>query len=164
MVAQPRATLTIMEDNMPLVQTWVNSLRKVNVFIGVTDENDAREESHIGNIALANIMENGAPSENIPPRPFMKPAIASIKNEIRGRLQIAATYLYQKKNDRARQVLNGIGIKGVAAMRRMMESNIPPELELNTLKKRKKRGIARASTLIKTKQLWRALSYKVKGV
>lgn len=160
---EARATVTMMDNNLPLVQAWVKSLSKVNVFIGVTDDHDERDEGGIGNVALANILENGAPASNIPPRPFMKPAIQEMKPELREHLKRAAQAMYKDK-DKARGTFNYIGRRGVAAIRRKMESNIPPPLRPDTIRRRRKEGVRRTNTLIFTRQLWKAISYRVRGI
>jgi hypothetical protein len=155
-----RAQFITMEDNMPLVMSWVKSSKNMKMFVGVTDENDARSDSHIGNVALANILENGAPSANVPARPFMSPAMRGMKDQIRDSLKRAAAFALNGHKDRARVELENLGKEAVGAIRSKMESGVPPGHAKSTIKKNK----GDHTTLMDTKQLWNAISYKIVGV
>jgi hypothetical protein len=159
-----RITVSTPIDNMKLVTSWVNSIRKVKIFVGVTEEHDDREDGRIGNVALANILENGAPGSNIPPRPFMRPGMAAVKDDGRESLKRAADALYTGNQSKAKSALNGYGKKAVASIRRVMESNVPPPLKKDTLRKRRSHGKRSKKTLMDTGQLWKSISYKIEGV
>ena len=160
-----RITVSTMEDNMPLVQTWTNSVKKIKIFVGVINEDrETDRENPLQNTALANILENGAPSENIPPRPFMKPGLTAVRKEVLYFLKRGANALYDGKRAAALASLRGAGVKSVASIRRVMESNVPPPLAESTRKKRMRRGMRRMNTLIDTKQLWKSIGYRIQGL
>jgi hypothetical protein len=160
-----RISVVTQVDNMPLVQAWVNSIKKVSLYVGITEQTDDREyPARIGNIALAGILENGAPSMNVPPRPFMKPGLAAVKNEAREMMKKAATNLYEGKNDLALAVLEELGRKSVQSIQGMIGSNVPPRLDPGSVKRRKRRGIESTDTLVETQQLKESITYEIRGL
>jgi hypothetical protein len=160
-----RITLVTQVDNMPLVQAWVNSIKKVSLYVGITEETDPRDmPSRIGNIALAAIMENGAPSMNVPPRPFMKPGMDLVKGDARVMMKEAAEALYRKDKSSARNMLEELGRNSVASMRGVIESSPPPPLDPGSVKRRKRKGVMDTSTLDESGQLKESITFEVRGL
>ena len=62
-------------DNMSKFQETLRLLGASAVIVGIPEDNDSRFESNITNSQLAYIHEYGAPTANIPPRPFLIPGI-----------------------------------------------------------------------------------------
>jgi hypothetical protein len=70
------------------------NLAKKQVLVGVPESTDAREDSPIGNAALAYIHDQGSPLANIPQREFMRPGIRKAQEKINKELfQVAKAYL-----------------------------------------------------------------------
>lgn len=70
------------------------NLAKKQVLVGVPESTDAREDSPIGNAALAYIHDQGSPLANIPQREFMRPGIRNAQERINKELfQVAKAYL-----------------------------------------------------------------------
>jgi hypothetical protein len=74
--------LTIVRDNLSKVSKSIDALGRSRVMVGVPADKASRSGDTINNAALAYIQENGAPEVNIPPRPFMKPGIATVQPQI----------------------------------------------------------------------------------
>jgi hypothetical protein len=158
-----RITLVTQVDNMPTVQAWVKSIKKVKLYVGIIDDADSRSGSRIGNIALAAILENGAPSMNVPPRPFMKPGMDPMKSQARDAMKQAADMLYKKNNEEAREILGTLGRRSVMSIREVMESGVPPPLDQKSAERKFRKGYP-DETLIKTGQLRDSISFKITGV
>lgn len=60
----------------------VEDAAKADVLVGVPESTSQRKDGKISNAALAAIHEAGAPSRNIPSRPFMAPGIERVKDQL----------------------------------------------------------------------------------
>lgn len=60
----------------------VEDAAKADVLVGVPESEAPRKGSKIDNATLAAIHEAGAPSRNIPSRPFMAPGIERVKDQL----------------------------------------------------------------------------------
>ena len=56
---------------------------KTEVLVGIPRDKAARSDGPISNADIAYIQEHGAPSRNIPPRPFMEPGINRSLDKVR---------------------------------------------------------------------------------
>lgn len=59
----------------------LSSLSKVDVLVGIPEENSSREGERITNAELAFIHTNGSPIQGIPARPIIEPAISDSENK-----------------------------------------------------------------------------------
>ena len=75
-------------------------LANTRVMVGVPATEALRnpepgEKTQPNNAMLAYILENGCPAAHIPPRPFLRPAVAALQPEIERRLKQTAAYAMQ---------------------------------------------------------------------
>ncbi len=63
------------------VQKSIKELKKIDVLIGIPQEETDRQEGSVTNAELLYIHTNGSPTNNIPPRPVIEPAIQDSKEE-----------------------------------------------------------------------------------
>ena len=70
------------DKQLPAVQKSIKELKRIDVLVGVPQEEAGREQNDITNAELLYIHTNGSPANNIPPRPIVEPAIQDSKEEI----------------------------------------------------------------------------------
>lgn len=118
-------------------------LADLQILVGVPSDNKDREEddeSGMTNAALAYVHDNGAPEQNIPPRPFMRPGIESVQPEIRRRLLKMAKDAVTKPGDSMAQQATAIGLRAKLAIQNKINEGIPPPLAESTLRRRAAKG------------------------
>lgn len=70
------------DKQLQAVQKSIKELKRIDVLVGVPQEEAGREQNDITNAELLYIHTNGSPANNIPPRPIVEPAIQDSKEEI----------------------------------------------------------------------------------
>ena len=104
-------------------------LTKKVVLVGVPEASgraDVRKEERatkgqaMGNASLAYIHDNGSPLANIPARPFMKPGIAKVQEQINKELALVAKESLDKKEDRVDQHLHRAGLIASASIKNII--------------------------------------------
>ena len=70
------------DKQLQAVQKSIKELKKIDVLVGIPQEEAGREQNDITNAELLYIHTNGSPANNIPPRPVVEPAIQDSKEEI----------------------------------------------------------------------------------
>lgn len=145
----------------------VDSIKKMisrAVYVGIPSdekENKRDETDKITNAQIGAINEYGSPKHNIPPRPFLMPAVKMEEEHIGkilretaaktigvgGEVDTALTFVGAAVADRAKK-----NIKDSVGMQ-------PPSAA--TLKGRKKKGLTGTKPLIATSQLINSIHYEV---
>jgi len=97
----------------------LRSLSKIDVLVGVPEENSSREGGKVTNAELAFIHSNGSPLNKIPPRPFIEPAIEDSENQemISVELRKAAESALDGNTDAMGRFLVKAGMQGQNAVR-----------------------------------------------
>lgn len=124
------------------IRDRLNQLADLQVLVGVPADETERDddESGLTNAALAYIHDNGAPEESIPPRPFMRPGIESIKPEIQRRMAKMAKAAVTSNEDVMAQQATALGLRAKLAIQNQINEGIPPPLADSTLRRRASKG------------------------
>ena len=175
-------------------------LADVEVLVGFPEETTARtvdtgetndygkpiigvEGSDITNAALAYIHDNGAPEQNIPARPFMRPGIEEVEKKITAKFAqiVNAVVVRNAGTIVVEQGLTQVGIIAKLAIQNKINEGIPPPLAVSTLRARARKGrkgagielLARskgyepsmdfAKPLVDTGQLRNAVNYVIRS-
>jgi hypothetical protein len=170
------------------VMRALNLLANTRVMVGVPAEHAVRnpEPGEKGappnNAELAYINEHGCPATHIPPRPFLKSAIAGIAGEIDQSLRRAAEYAMQGRPEAVEKSFMALGLLAQDAARKKINEGVPPPLSERTLQTRAARGrkgakkelkrrgegmlpsIEFAKPLIDTGQLRNAITFVIRKV
>jgi len=120
-----------------------------------------RFKKRVRNAEIAYMNEYGSPAQNIPPRPFMEPGIASADDAIVEGLTDAAMAALDGNKEGINMGFHKAGLKAVAGIRNYMTEGVAPPLSPITLRLRRMRGIHSTKPLIATGQLLNAVTYVV---
>jgi phosphatidylserine/phosphatidylglycerophosphate/cardiolipin synthase-like enzyme len=117
-------------------------LASQEILVGFPEDGEPREDmSEPTNAMLAYIHDNGAPEQNIPARPFMIPAIEGAQERIAAAMVATAKMVVNDKSPlSAERALHRVGTVAELAVKRMINSGIPPPLADATLRNRVARG------------------------
>lgn len=158
------------------VDKTLNMLIKSSVLVGIPAA-AGRSDGGPNNAALGYIHETGAPEQNIPARPFLKPGIASVRGEIAqylaqgGAKALAAAGVeggtVAKAQVEVDKALHRIGLVAQNAARGQIQAGLAPPLSERTVyarlhRKRGRRSAGPMTPLIDTGQLIRSITYTVR--
>jgi len=158
--------LTIVRDNLAKVSKAIDGIGRSRVMVGVPADKADRKEGPINNAALAYIQENGAPEVNIPPRPFMKPGVASVQPQIAAGLKKAGEFALQGRADAVNRQFHRVGAIGRDAIKAKITDGPFAPLKPSTIAARKSKRKSRNNTdvkpLIDTGALRASISYVIR--
>jgi hypothetical protein len=158
--------LTVLRDNLSKVSKSIDALGKARVMVGVPADKASRSGDTINNAALAYIQENGAPEVNIPPRPFMKPGVASVQPQIAAGLKKAGEFALQGRSDAVDRQFHRVGAIGRDAIKAKITDGPFVPLKPSTIAARKSKRKSRNNTdvkpLIDTGALRASISYVIR--
>ncbi|HWQ41319.1 MAG TPA: hypothetical protein VN456_04710 [Desulfosporosinus sp.] len=144
--------VTVAKDRTKELLESLKSLSKIDVLVGVPQEESSREGGKVTNAELAFIHSKGSPLNKIPPRPFIEPAIEDPENQemISVELRKAAEAALDGKVDAISRSLVKAGIQGQNVVRDWFTSpknNWAPNTPGTVLSKlrKDKSSIARAA-------------------
>jgi hypothetical protein len=163
-------TARVIKDNTAEVMKAIELLANTRVMVGVPAEEALRQpepgekSTPINNAALAYIHENGAPEAKIPPRPFLKPAVAGMSDEIASRLNTIADAALNGRPEAVSKGFHALGLRAQAAVRNKINEGVPPPLSPVTIKRRLAKGRTGTKPLIDTGQLRNAITYVIRMV
>lgn len=121
----------------------LRSLSKIDVLVGIPEEESSREGGKVTNAELAFIHSNGSPLNKIPPRPFVEPAIEDSENSemIAVELRKAAESALEGNTDAMGRALVRAGMQGQNVVRDWFtnpKNNWPPNTPGTVLAKLRK--------------------------
>jgi len=170
-------------DRSDQIMANVRMLASAQVLVGVPQQNAGRDGAGPSNALLAYIHENGAPEQNIPARPFLKPGIRDKLVVITRYLRNATTAALAGDQDRTLNALRAAGQTGATGAQARISAGLSPPLSERTiiarlrktqagqtrLRRMRRRGEdvlawgqANMKPLLDTGQLRRAITYVVK--
>lgn len=155
--------VTVIKDKTAEVAAAIRTLAKTRVMAGVPANKGTRSDP-INNAALMYIHENGAPEANIPARPVIAPAIASITGTVEKNMERAGKLALRGDIPGMTKVYHSTGIVAQNALRKQITSGTFAPLAESTLAKRRAKGHSSVKPLIETGQLRRALTYVIRAV
>jgi hypothetical protein len=158
--------MTVLVDNVAKMAEGIQKLATTRVMVGVPADKADRKDGPINNAALAYIQENGAPEANIPPRPFMKPGVASVQPQLAAGLKKAGEFALQGRADAVNRQLHRVGAIGRDAIKAKITDGPFTPLKPSTIAARKSKRKSRKNTdikpLIDTGSLRNSIDYVLK--
>lgn len=139
----------------------VRSLTHKELMVGVPEDETLRQQGVLTNAYLAFIHENGAPAQNIPARPFLRPGMEAALPKVAEELTAAIKIPFSMGN--FDMCLDRAGTLAVSSIQLVITSSVPPPLSPRTLEERKARGNQSTATLVDTGQMRRAITYVVRN-
>ena len=111
---KPLAQVVKVNDNTEEILKGLLALKDIDVLVGIPQEKSSRKGEPITNAELAFIHTNGSPINNIPPRPFLHPAIEKNK-EVLAKYQLAAILAaLDGKASEAKNACEKLGMKAAS--------------------------------------------------
>jgi hypothetical protein len=160
-------TITIKTDNLKKMLASLHRLEKQSVLIGIPGADFGRKpdpgEAPITNAEIGYKMEFGSPAEKIPPRPTLIPGITAELPKLEKRLRSAASAAVVGDDKEIDRQLEAVGIEGQIAVKKMINSNVPPKLSDTTIAKRLAKGRTGTRTLVDTAQFRESVTYIRRG-
>jgi hypothetical protein len=131
----PRVSIT--KDNVSKVFAGITELVGQQVLIGIPEDKNKREgDEPANNAQIGAIHEGGSPLQNIPARPWLIPGVKKAEKPALGQLRKAADAALVGDTAEAARRLAAAGIIGANEARGMINSNIPPPLSPETVRRR----------------------------
>lgn len=156
-----KSGLTVTKDRVQVVMQGIATVTQRDVLVGIPSEKGSRNDE-MTNPVLGYIHETGAPEANIPPRPWLLPAIRESVDKFVPHLKTAAQAAIDGQPERVEKALHAAGMVGSsAAQRRITQGPFVP-LKASTLRARRRRGRTGTRPLIDTGQLRRSITYAVR--
>ena len=147
------------DKQLQAVQKSIKELKKIDVLVGIPQEEAGREQNDITNAELLYIHTNGSPANNIPPRPIVEPAIQDSKEEIGTLLKEAILKALEGDTDGAMAGMERAGTQGENAVKGWF-TNPKNGWAENAESTKKKKGSSKP--LIDTGQLRKSITHAVK--
>ena len=172
-------------DNFSKTLDSLQFIRAHDVYVGIQQKDDSREDDDVTNAELlfihtngarvkkrrkkgsANdlyVLSNGSPYFNIPPRPVIEPALKSDQKRLSSMMKQAAKYAFDGNKSEALRQLELVGTRGRDVSKRWFvnpDNNWPPNSEVVQERKRRK-GSTNPRPLIDTGELKNSISYFVR--
>ena len=151
-------------DNLSKIMESVQQLTKKDVLVGIPAENakrqpDPEDPEPMSNAAIGYIMETGSPSQNIPARPHMIPAIKEQALKISQYLQAAAKAALNGDAPGILRGLNAAGLYASTAIKKKITDGLEPPLAASTMAARQREGFDGDKPLIRTGQYRNSITY-----
>ncbi len=147
------------DKQLQAVQKSIKELKKIDVLVGIPQEEAGREQNDITNAELLYIHTNGSPANNIPPRPVVEPAIQDSKEEIGTLLKEAILKALEGDTGGAMAGMERAGTQGENAVKGWF-TNPKNGWAENAESTKKKKGSSKP--LIDTGQLRKSITHVVK--
>ncbi len=147
------------DKQLQAVQKSIKELKKIDVLVGIPQEEAGREQNDITNAELLYIHTNGSPANNIPPRPVVEPAIQDSKEEIGTLLKEAILKALEGDTDGAMAGMERAGTQGENAVKGWF-TNPKNNWAENAESTKKRKGSSKP--LIDTGQLRKSITHVVK--
>ncbi|HET8689342.1 MAG TPA: hypothetical protein VFM18_22255 [Methanosarcina sp.] len=152
-------------DKLAEVLQSLRMMQSKAVFVGIPLSSDRKDDS-LGNAQIAFIQEFGSDHANIPARPFLRPAIASIKYRVIQELKTGAKLALQGQDMHISY--EKAGLIGQSAVKKWIVSGEGFEpLKPSTLysrQRRRKSTTAGTKPLIDTGQMLNSITYVIKDI
>lgn len=138
--------LKVSVDRVAAIRDSIQELAKREVLVGFPRENADRDPepgdppTPITNAALGYIHDNGAPEQNIPARPFMRPGVERVKGWVAQRLAATAKAVLKQSGVNVDDQLDIIGLKVSTSIKNVIAEGVEPPLADATLRGRMARG------------------------
>lgn len=133
------------KSRMPELIAAMALLTSRRVMVGVPAEEALRkpepgQKGITNNAFLAYIHENGSPEAHVPPRPFLRPAIAENRGAINAGLLKIGRAALKADAEAVDRGFHSLGLMAQNKARGKINEGIPPPLAESTLRARARRG------------------------
>lgn len=131
-------SIKVSGNGMADIKKALSFLENTRCLVGIPQEHSSRRDDEINNAELAFIHTYGSPKRNIPPRPFIEPAIeqSRTRKEITKLLQSAAIKAIEGDTSAALADMHEAGICGENAVKDYIgSSNLTPNSEATIKRK-----------------------------
>jgi len=149
----------------PTTKVLKNILEKVNkmqLVVGFDNEEDATK-AYLNEFGFITGAESAFPNKQVPPRPFLKPAIESSKESISGILRIGLEdSIESKRMTPINKAYENAGEIAVRAIKNEIRNGQFAPLSEVTVKLRRNRGNASTKPLIDTGSMIESVGYEVR--
>lgn len=159
-------TVTVTTSLVAQFKATMAALVKKNVYVGIPEANDRREDEQVTNAQLGYINEFGSPAKKIPPRPFLEPGVKEAAPEIAEMLGKAAITTANSAQD-VDVALNNVGIKAKDTVKNRIRNSTdieplsPVTMHIRaTRKKNRRTGVMKP--LIDTGQMLNSINYVIR--
>jgi hypothetical protein len=146
--------VSVANDRTKEILESLRALSKIDVLVGIPEENGSREGGKITNAELAFIQTEGSPLNKIPPRPFLIPAIEDTENSemISAELKQAVEHALDGNINAMGRALVRAGMQGQNAVRDWFTSsknNWAPNSPYTVLQKIKKKKDSTSKAIVR---------------
>lgn len=117
---RPKLSVSSSGPGPTKIRATLQKLSRTQVLVGIPGDDTRDDDSPVTNAELAFIHSNGSPLQNIPPRPFIQPAIKqpATKRLIGAEFKAAGSAALQGNEREAREHLERAGMIGANAAKR----------------------------------------------
>lgn len=151
-------------DNFSDIAKSINLLATTRVYAGVPSTKTARSDGPINNAQLMYIHENGAPEINLPARPVVHPAIASIETDLKARFEAIGNDAMDGKESAVEKGFIAVGLMAQNAMQARIVAGPFVPLKPQTIARRKAQGFKGTKPLIRSGRLKAALTFVIRKI
>lgn len=137
----------------------IEQLTSKRVMVGIPASSSSRQ-GPINNAQLGYIHEYG--TSTIPPRPWLIPPIARMRDEAANMLRQAAQFTMQKRPDLAENILNDLGSKAVSNVKNNIVAGGEPPFEKLAQSTIDRKGEGPHTILVDTAQLLNSITYVIR--
>lgn len=150
------------------IERALKELLKKQVLVGIPEGGDVRPpedgEPQPTNAELGYLHHFGKPSENIPARPWLLPAIADAQTKIAGHLKKAAESALDGDMAKADRHLHAAGMVGQNAAKARLSNGPFRPLSKRRMEERLAKGQSSPKPLLDTMQMRNSVTYIVKDL
>jgi hypothetical protein len=161
-------------DRVAIVEKAIAELAQTRVMVGIpmdSEKNTRDDGAELTNAEIGYINEIGAPEANLPPRPFLVPGVAGIKDEVISRLKAVGRDALAGKASAVTKGLMALGLVGQNAVREKITAGPFVPLSPRTIAARRRKHIGRqaitaadVTPLVSTGQLRNAITFAIRKI
>ena len=139
--------MKVTHDGMGKLRAALKAMSAREVLVGVpADKTERGDGSPVTNAGIAYVQDNGAPEQNIPARPFMRPGIDAARDKLIQHLALGAKAVLERGAS-PDDGLIACGLVAVSSIKMQIKQGIPPPLADATVRARaNRRGGPRGGT------------------
>ena len=160
-MAQPPNGVSVVVDLVEDFTKRIGQLTTQKVMVGIPATAASRSGDPINNATLGYMLHYG--TSKMPPRPWLIPPIARMKDEAAAMLRQAAEFTMQKRPDLAENILNDLGSKAVSNVKVNIVSGGEPPFEKLAQSTIDRKGKGPHTILVDTAQLLNSITYVIRN-
>lgn len=159
-----QVTVRTLANKTQSIAVALRALAATRIMVGIPAESAARQPdpgqaTTLTNAEIGYIQENGAPEAGIPPRPFLKPGVASVQTEIAAGLEKAGKFALEGRADAVDRQFHRVGALARDAVKMKIQTGPFLPLKPATLAARRRKGRMGTKPLLDSTQMRSAVNY-----